>query len=223
MAEALTLEQHGACHLPGGARSILNALDPLAEQLSASRAGHRIEGNAIVRELTRRGSLLHNLAANRIGTTAQAVRAILFDKSDNANWALGWHQDRTIAVAERHDAPGFGPWTVKAGMTHVAPPFALLAAMVTMRIHLDPVPADNAPLLIAPGSHRLGLVREQDMAKAVDHCGTHACLAERGDIWLYATPILHASERAAAGRRRRVLQIDFSADTLPSPLVWRGV
>jgi hypothetical protein len=46
-----------------------------------------------------------------------------------------------MAVAERLEVDGFGPWTVKNGFVHVAPPFDLLAGMVTLRIHLDPVPA----------------------------------------------------------------------------------
>ncbi len=213
----------GACRLPGAATPLLAALAELFAGLSPQRAGHRLEGDPIVRALTAPGGLLQGLAAARIGPAARAVRAIAFDKSPDANWALGWHQDRTIAVAARHAVDGFGPWTTKAGILHVAPPFALLADMLTMRIHLDPVPADNAPLLIAPGSHRLGLVAEQDMADAVARCGTYACHAGRGDVWLYATPILHASERARSGRRRRVLQLDFAAADLPPPLVWRGV
>ena len=48
-------------------------------------------------------------------------------------------------------------------------------------------------------------------------------LAFARDVWLYATPILHASEAAARPLRRRVLQIDFSADALPAPLRWLGV
>lgn len=31
-----------------------------------------------------------------LGPEARPVRALLFDKSDSANWSLGWHQDRTI-------------------------------------------------------------------------------------------------------------------------------
>ena len=162
-------------------------------------------------------------AKEALGPAAQPVRAILFDKSDATNWALGWHQDRTIVVRARAEAPGFGPWTVKQGMQHVAPPFDLLSRMVTLRVHLDPVPADNAPLLIAPGSHRLGRVAEADIEAAVAHCGVAACLAAPGDIWIYATPILHASDRARVPARRRVLQIDYSADTLPDGLEWLGV
>jgi len=49
------------------------------------------------------------------------------------------------------------------------------------------------------------------------------CLAERGDIWAYATPILHASDAARRPSARRVLHVDYSADELPPPLAWYGV
>jgi hypothetical protein len=99
------------------------------------------------------------VARRHLGAGARPVRAILFDKNAEVNWGLAWHQDRTIAVRRRVEVPGFGPWTVKAGMVHVAPPFSLLARMITVRIHLDPVDAANAPLLIAPGSHLARLPR----------------------------------------------------------------
>jgi len=151
------------------------------------------------------------------------VDAVLFDKTPNANWALGWHQDRTICVRQRIDVPGFGPWTIKGGMLHVEPPFALLARMITLRIHLDDVPATNAPLLIAPGSHRLGRIEIGQIASVVERSGTAACLAGAGDIWAYSTPIVHASDRAAEPMRRRVLQVDYSPDPLPGGLVWQGI
>lgn len=162
-------------------------------------------------------------AAEVLGAGSWPVRAILFDKSEGANWSLGWHQDRTIAVRRRAEAPGFGPWSRKAGMIHVEPPFALIEQMVTLRIHLDAVDADNAPLLVAPGSHRLGRLPDAEIEGAVERCGVLSCLAERGDIWRYRTAILHASAAAARPRRRRVLQVDYSARPLPSPLAWLGV
>jgi len=150
--------------------------------------------------------------------TMRPVRALLFDKADGGNWALAWHQDRTIEVAERREVAGFGPWTVKQGRIHVAPPVSLLEHMVTVRFHLDPVDADNAPLLVSPGSHRLGLIAEDAIAGVVDRMGEAVCLAEAGTVWLYRTLILHASARAMPGRHRRVLQIDLSADDLPGGL-----
>ncbi|GLH79045.1 hypothetical protein SSBR45G_39540 [Bradyrhizobium sp. SSBR45G] len=95
--------------------------------------------------------------------------------------------------------------------------------MVTLRVHLDAVPGGNAPLLIAPGSHRLGRIAEADVPAVVARCGTAVCCAEPGDIWLYATPILHASEPSVHPGHRRVLQVDFAADELPGGLAWLGV
>lgn len=152
------------------------------------------------------------------------VRAILFDKTPGANWSLGWHQDRTIAVRQKLVLPGFEKWTRKAGVDHVEPPIALLERMITLRIHLDPVPPDNAPLLVIPGSHRLGLIEESRIPGIVASGNSTACHAEAGDVWAYATPILHASARTKGqSRHRRVLQIDYSADRLPRALEWLGV
>lgn len=79
-------------------------------------------------------------------------------------------------------------------MVHVEPPFDLLAGMLTVRVHLDAVAATNAPLLIAPESHRRGRIPTAEIPEVVRQCGIVACLAAAGDIWLYVTPILHASE-----------------------------
>jgi ectoine hydroxylase-related dioxygenase (phytanoyl-CoA dioxygenase family) len=95
--------------------------------------------------------------------------------------------------------------------------------MLTLRVHIDAAPASNAPLLIAPGSHRFGRIAEDDVREVVRRCGTFACLAEPGDVWLYATSILHASEAAVAPVHRRVLQIDFSVGQLPGGLEWLGI
>lgn len=55
------------------------------------------------------------IAAAALGPEARPVHAILFDKTAERNWALGWHQDRTIVVRERVEADGFGPWTSSPG------------------------------------------------------------------------------------------------------------
>ena len=221
--EALTIEHHGAALYRGAASSILAALETMVGGLPANQAGLRLHGITGLEQLLGLSGPLGRLAAKRQGPGTRPVRAILFDKSVTTNWALGWHQDRTIAVRERHDVAGFGPWSVKSAMVHVEPPFSLLESMLTMRIHLDAVPPDNAPLLIAPGSHRLGRIAEADIAQTVASCGTCMCLADAGDVWLYATPILHASARAVQPQHRRVLQADFSAQTLPSGLAWLGI
>jgi hypothetical protein len=163
------------------------------------------------------------VAALHLGAAVRPVRAILFDKSKENNWALGWHQDRTIAVVERRDLEGFGPWTVKAGMIHVEPPPSLQAAMITLRIHLEDVGPDNAPLMVAAGSHRLGRIPQADIGDIVQSSRIGRCAARAGDIWAYSTPILHASEAAAKPRRRRVLQVDYAIEELPGGFRWLGI
>jgi hypothetical protein len=68
---------------------------------------------------------------------ATLVRATLFDKTPGANWPVPWHWDLTICVAVRLEAPGFGPWTLKAGVHHVQPPVEVLETMVAVRVHLE--------------------------------------------------------------------------------------
>ena len=225
MADPATLRlgPDGAERLEGAALSVLDQLGQLFAGLPRDRAGIRLHGLAGLRALLMPESTLGALAAARLGPSSRPVRVLLFDKTEATNWSLPWHQDRTVCVRERRDVAGFTNWNRKAGLLHVAPPLDVLAGMMTMRVHLDPVPASNAPLLVAPGSHRLGVVREADIPGVVARCGTAACLAEAGDVWLYATPILHASAVADPPARRRVLQVDFAAGELPGGLEWLGV
>jgi ectoine hydroxylase-related dioxygenase (phytanoyl-CoA dioxygenase family) len=201
----------------------LHQLTAILSRLPPDHAGLRLRGVEGLAPLLAADGDIGSCAASVLGEACRPVRAILFDKTAATNWALGWHQDRTIAVKARIAANGFETWSVKSGMQHVEPPFALLSGMMTLRVHIDPVPASNAPLLIAPGSHRLGRIPEEDVKDVVQRCGTVSCLAEPGDIWLYATPILHASDAATVPMHRRVLQVDFAVGELPGGLEWLGI
>ncbi len=138
-----------------------------------------------------------------------AVRGLLFDKSADANWALGWHRDTSVAVAERQELEGWGPWTVKEGVTHVIAPRAFLETMMTLRVHLDEVDEDNGPLRVKRGSH------------VADDGAEYTCLANAGDVLVFSPLVLHASSSALRPRRRRVLQLEFASVPLPVPLRWR--
>jgi len=192
------------------------ALTLLADRLGSVKAGARV---------STRDPALEEVLAALLGIIAsllpgaRAVRALWFDKTQQANWLVPWHQDRTIAVHECRDVPGYGPWSVKQGTCHVEPPFALLAAMLTVRLHIDDCPAENAPLEVAIGSHR-ERVAAAEAARQAEQFPRHLCLAASGDLWIYRTPILHRSARAATPGRRRVLQVDFCGQRLPGGLQW---
>jgi hypothetical protein len=222
--DGLTLGADGAQRVAAAvnAETLRRIAEALAGQLP-DQAGVRLFGVKALRPFLAGEGALGALAAAVLGPMCRPARAILFDKTAATNWSLPWHQDRVIAVSERIEVEGFGPWTRKHDVAHVAPPFEVLAQMVTLRLHLDDTPATNAPLLVAPSSHRLGRIARADVAGVVARCGSIACLAAAGDVWLYATPILHASEAAREPRRRRVLQVDYAAQDLPGGLRWLGV
>ena len=213
----------GALLLKGALQPCMEALEAAVENLPTDEAGLRIHGIPALNQIIAATGCIGMAARSILGKATRPVRAILFNKSATTNWALGWHQDRTICVKARHNVPGFGPWTIKRGMHHVAPPVELLTRMVTARAHLDDVPETNAPLIIAPGSHVLGRIAVGDVAATVSACGARPCLAVAGDLWLYSTPILHASKVASAPNSRRVLQVDYAAEDMPGGLEWLGV
>ncbi|MEZ0224471.1 MAG: phytanoyl-CoA dioxygenase family protein [Alphaproteobacteria bacterium] len=220
----LTIVKEGAQLFKGGlSQAELTALESALAAQPQDAAGVRLSGIPDLRPFLAADGPIGRIPASVLGAECVPVRAILFDKSAEQNWSLGWHQDRTIAVKQRIDIDGFGPWSIKSGMVHVEPPFDLLASMVTVRVHLDAVPVTNAPLLIAPGSHKRARIPTAEIPDVVRQCGVFSCLAAAGDIWLYATPILHASEAAAEPRHRRVLQVDYAVGELPGGLQWLGV
>lgn len=199
------------------------AIEAALSDVRTDTAGVRLAGNTALHDLLASASVPGRLASEAAGCAVFPVRAVLFDKGSENNWGLGWHQDRTVVVKDRQEVDGFGPWSVKAGLRHVAPPFDVLEAMTTIRIHLDPVDEDNAPLLFLPGSHRMGRLSEADVKVVAEQTPASVCLANRGDIWLYATPVVHASKPATKPSRRRVLQVDFAHTPLPGGPEWLGI
>lgn len=149
------------------------------------------------------------------------VRSILFDKPAMSNWLVTWHQDTTIAVRQRIETPGFGPWSVKAGIVHVRPPAAVLESMLTLRLHLDDTDETNGALRVLPGSHRMGILEADAIAEAVERGSPRLGTAHRGDALLMKPLILHASGRSeSAHRSRRVIHLEYAAATLPNGLTW---
>jgi ectoine hydroxylase-related dioxygenase (phytanoyl-CoA dioxygenase family) len=104
-----------------------------------------------LRELTDHAAIL-KFVRGILGDAAFVARATLFNKTPDANWKVPWHQDVTIAVKEKREAEGYGPWSVKAGVVHVQPPSEVLERMLTVRVHIDPCHATNGALKVMPGS-----------------------------------------------------------------------
>lgn len=171
---------------------------------------------------------IHELAVSRpvreimetiLGPKCFAVRGIFFNKTRASNWKIVWHQDLTIAVLERRDIDGFGPWTTKAGVLHVQPPPGVLNGILAIRLHLDESGQDNGPLRVIPGSHLKGRLSAEQIV-GWDKASAVTCIVPKGGALVMRPLLLHASSACAALNSRRVIHIEFAAAELPQGLDW---
>jgi len=183
-----------------------------------SHAQRNLLGVLIVRNLAV-SQPVKQTVATLLGRECFAVRGILFNKTPNSNWKVMWHQDRTIAVRERKDAPHFGPWTVKAGVPHVQPPAAVMAKMLAIRLHLDESHERNGPLRVVPGSHKAGCLSAEEIATWKERPSV-ICTVPKGGALLMRPLLVHASSSSVKPEPRRVIHLEFATDELPYELEW---
>jgi hypothetical protein len=165
-------------------------------------------------ELPRR-PCLQEFIANVLGPNAGLVRGLFFDKPPDRSWSLAWHKDWTIAV-KANDMPTthFRCPTRKAGIPHVEAPESLLATMLTLRLHLDPMTAENGPLSVIPGSHN----SENETPDDAVEIHTDA-----GDVFAMRPLLTHASSFSQAGTtmHRRIIHLEFAPSAeLPDGYEW---
>ncbi len=171
-------------------------------------------GSACVRHLRSRSKIFNDLGVSDIIHTLipkdlRPVRSILFDKTADENWPVAWHQDLTIAVLEKRQIPGYGPWSHKDAAPHVQPPISLLQNMVTIRLHLDDTPASNGALRVIPGSHRRGRISAAALTE-YEKVDEVVCECMSGDALLMSPLLLHSSRRSVAPERRRVIHFEYA-------------
>jgi ectoine hydroxylase-related dioxygenase (phytanoyl-CoA dioxygenase family) len=200
------------------------------ERLRQAVAPHVVDGrggarnlleHAFVRDLAKQ-TAIRGVAARVLGDGCFAVRALLFDKTPQANWKVVWHQDLTIATQVRAEVPGYGPWTEKAGVPHVQPPVPVLEQMLAVRIHLDPCRADNGPVRVIDGSHRVGRLSPDTIDDLRQSRPVVDCVAEQGAILAFRPLILHASAPSQSPNHRRVIHVEYAACELAPPLEWHS-
>jgi ectoine hydroxylase-related dioxygenase (phytanoyl-CoA dioxygenase family) len=226
---------------PGEIDCLLAALS--AAHHARSRAGARhLMSSAAVAEVANDPRLLA-LARKILGPTVVPFRATLFDKSPSANWLVPWHQDTALPLRERSEAPGWGPWSLKAGVLYAHAPASALERVVALRLHLDDSTPENGPLRVLPGTHTLGVLTDEEVAAlvgtpyvaasfssasfslppdaALKRAATCAgrsiapveCVVPRGGVVAMRPLLLHASSKSRIDAPRRVLHIEYS-DTL---------
>ncbi|MBY0568257.1 MAG: phytanoyl-CoA dioxygenase family protein [Hyphomonadaceae bacterium] len=162
---------------------------------------------------------LNTLAAQLL-PSARPVRVIAFNKTEDNNWTLPWHQDRVVALRERVEMPGFNNWTNKAGTWHAEPPIELLERIIFARVHLDPADEENGCLQLALGTHARGKITAANAEVIATAAPIENCVAKRGDVLFAKALILHRSSPSRVSAGRRAIRVDYCAEDLPAPLTW---
>ena len=189
---------HAALSPSGGSRNLL--VQPWSTSLAARLRAHPALAEYIA------GSV--------------AVQCTYFEKSAGRNWLVPIHQDLSIPVAARVDAPELGSWSEKEGVLFVRPPLEVQQQLVAVRIHLDDCGMEDGPLRVIPGSHRRGVIGD-DEAIALRKAGLETvCLAAAGAALVLRPLLLHASSKGSGSGQRRVLHFVFGPRALPFGLSW---
>jgi ectoine hydroxylase-related dioxygenase (phytanoyl-CoA dioxygenase family) len=179
--------------------------------LRRSKAGirHALRNEAI-RALAAEPKLL-SIACGVLGHEATPFRATLFDKSPQTNWLVVWHQDTALPLRERRVALGWGPWSVKDGITYAHAPATALSQVLALRIHLDDSGEDNGPLRVLPGSHVKGVLSDDEIEQLVQLISPTDCLLTQGGVVAMRPLIVHASSKSHSDCPRRVIHIEYAA------------
>jgi ectoine hydroxylase-related dioxygenase (phytanoyl-CoA dioxygenase family) len=161
-------------------------------------------------------SRLIALASQWLGSRAQPFRATLFEKSNQTNWLIPWHQDTALPLESEFDEPGWGPWSEKASVHYAHAPAWALSRVVALRVHLDASTAENGPLRVIPYSHLRGILSDDAVLDYVKHQEPVECLVRRGGILAMRPLLIHSSSKASSEDPRRVLHIEYTESLILS-------
>ncbi|NRF39011.1 phytanoyl-CoA dioxygenase family protein [Pedobacter foliorum] len=146
------------------------------------------------------------------------VKSIYFDKPEQSNWFVSYHQDLTISVDRKVELDDYSKWTVKQNQFSVQPPLDVLKQIYTVRIHLDDTDENNGALKVVPGSHLKDVFRPQDIDWSKET--EHICAVPKGGVMIMKPLLLHSSSRTTNNNKRRVIHIEFCNQELHEELKW---
>jgi ectoine hydroxylase-related dioxygenase (phytanoyl-CoA dioxygenase family) len=187
--------------------------------LPRSRAGMRhLLGNPCVAQAANDPRLL-GIAQSVLGDNAFPFKATLFDKSPDSNWLIIWHQDTALPLREKHETAGWGPWSMKEGVTYAHAPAGVLEKVIALRLHLDDSTDQNGPLRVVPCTHLKGVLSDAEVEAITSTTAPTNCVVPKGGIIVMRPLIIHASSKSQSDVPRRVLHIEYATlYLLPAPL-----
>jgi ectoine hydroxylase-related dioxygenase (phytanoyl-CoA dioxygenase family) len=194
---------------PSEVTEFLAALDELPLQRSRAGIRHALKHSAVA-ELANRPKLL-KIAQCVLGHAAFPFRATLFDKSPASNWLVVLHQDTALPLQQRRTLTGWGPWSVKDGVTYAHAPATALRKVLALRVHLDDSTARNGPLRVLPATHTQSVLTDDAIHQLATQVSAVNCIVPTGGVLAMRPLLVHSSSKSLGKPRRRVLHIEYAA------------
>jgi hypothetical protein len=222
-----SIDERGYALIPDvwSAREVLALLVSLADLSSRpGRAGIRHVLHQPVVSVIANDRRLLDMAQSALGENAFPFRATLFDKAPDSNWLVSWHQDTALPLVEKIETPGWGPWSVKDAFHYAHAPAYALNRVLALRLHFDDSTSANGPLRVLSGTHRMGVLTDEDIARLSAELQAVECLIAKGGILAMRPLLIHATAVQPPGKSqavvpRRVLHIEYAAPGIvPQPL-----
>ncbi|MGL4230294.1 MAG: phytanoyl-CoA dioxygenase family protein, partial [Casimicrobium sp.] len=132
------------------------------------------------------------------------IQCTLFEKSAERNWSVTAHQDLMLPTEQlvgRQTADGL---CVRRGSC------GELANVVAVRCHVDDCLEGDGALRTKPGTHRLGILRDDQVVEKTKAIGWKTHEARSGDVLLMRPLVVHSSAKSSGVSRRRVLHFVFA-------------
>ena len=106
-----------------------------------------------------------------------------------------------------------GPWSVKDGITYAHVPAHALEKILAIRIYLDDSSSDNGPLRVLPGTHNRGVLTDDAIHELCEEITPVECTVRLGGLVLMRPLLVHASSKSRSDKSRRVLHLEYAAQT----------
>jgi len=86
-----------------------------------------------------------------------------------------------------------------------------LEQVLALRLHLDDSTQENGPLRVLPGTHRTGVLSDDEVERTANRGTPRECLVACGGVLAMRPLLIHASSKARSPMPRRVLHIEYAA------------
>ena len=98
-------------------------------------------------------------------------------------------------------------------MIYAHAPATALSQVLALRVHLDDSASQNGPLRVLPATHALGVLSDDEIHQLAEDVAPVECCVPRGGIVAMKPLVVHSSSKSQSECARRVLHIEYAANT----------